>query len=132
MQTCSAKYTLSQTRYIYAIQSPLAHAHSHAHAFAKFIPASRNHCRIWQHSQTLAMTSPPPPLLVSCGLDSAFCLILSLRTLWLRLCVLSDSESAHQPPLQQILIQMWAVFAVRKGTLWLGCVFAWLTCTLYL
>ncbi len=29
--------------------------HAHAHAHANFIPPTRNHCHIWQHSQTMSL-----------------------------------------------------------------------------
>jgi hypothetical protein len=30
-------------------------AHAHAHAHANFSPPTRNHCHIWQHSQTMSL-----------------------------------------------------------------------------
>ncbi len=68
--------------------STLAHAHAHAHAHANFITPARNHCHIWQHSQTMSLslekesiphshipaTSPQPYILCWYSPWSIYCL----------------------------------------------------------
>jgi hypothetical protein len=38
----------------FVLQPPAECAH-HAHAHANFVPPTRNHCHIWQHSQTMSL-----------------------------------------------------------------------------